>query len=419
MNKRNRQYVEDRVRVLADRQSHGLLTREQMAEAVELTEQLDQDDARKNANSDIGGYGPNGRTMEDEAFSRYLRTGDTHGLNEVRAGTGLSTAPTGSGQTGADNAGYQVPQGFWQQMTVALKAYGGLSNGYRLVETKSGAPMPWPTVDPTGVTATLIAQELTQMSVTSPYVFGQGTLQAWTYATPPLLASVQLLNDSEFDVDGFVAERLGEAIGRSLAAAAVSGTGSGQPLGLVTALNAKGSAGTVGGSSTASGGFVTLATAASVKTFQTPAGGTELVQNVLSPATCLAMVSAVDSAYWPECAWWMSPQQALNQHGVIDAQGRPLLNYSEGMEDGAVGSILGFPVYTDPNLPALTASTTGGPVFGSLNRAMVYRRVNDVSVMRLQDRFADYLAVGYIGFLRADFRSNDLRSAVTVKPAAT
>jgi HK97 family phage major capsid protein len=89
------------------------------------------------------------------------------------------------------------------------------------------------------------------------------------------------------------------------------------------------------------------------------------------------------------------------------------------MEDGAVGRILGFPVYTDPNLPALTASTTGGPVFGSLNRAMVYRRVNDVSVMRLQDRFADYLAVGYIGFLRADFRSNDLRSAVTVKPAAT
>ena len=304
-------------------------------------------------------------------------------------------------------------------MTIALKAYGGLSNSYRLVETPTGAPMPWPTVDPTGVTATLIGQELTQMSITSPYVVGQGILQAWTYATPPLLVSVQLVQDSAFDVDSFVSDRIGEAVGRSLAAAAVSGTGSGQPLGIVPALNAKGSAGTVGGSITATGGFVTLATAASVKTFASPAGATELVGNVLSPATCLAMVSAVDSAYWPTACWVMSPQQALNMHGVIDSNGRPLLNFSEGMEDGAIGNLLGFPVRTDPNLPALTASTTGGPCFGALDRAMVYRRVNDVSVMRLDQRFADYLAVGYIGFLRADFRANDLRAAVTCKPAAT
>ena len=40
-------------------------------------------------------------------------------------------------------------------------------------------------------------------------------------------------------------------------------------------------------------------------------------------------------------------------------------------------------------------------------------------MMRLTERYADYLAIGYIGYLRADVRSNDLRAAVTIKAAAT
>jgi len=39
--------------------------------------------------------------------------------------------------------------------------------------------------------------------------------------------------------------------------------------------------------------------------------------------------------------------------------------------------------------------------------------------MRLQERYADYFAVGYIGHYRLDIRSNDLRAAVTVKAAAS
>jgi hypothetical protein len=40
-------------------------------------------------------------------------------------------------------------------------------------------------------------------------------------------------------------------------------------------------------------------------------------------------------------------------------------------------------------------------------------------MMRLTERYADYLHVGYLGYLRCDMRSNDLRAAVTVKAAAT
>jgi hypothetical protein len=76
-------------------------------------------------------------------------------------------------------------------------------------------------------------------------------------------------------------------------------------------------------------------------------------------------------------------------------------------------------VIVDNNIPNLTASTAGGPVFGNLGPAMVYRVARGTTVMRLQERYADYLAVGYLGYYRLDIRSNDLRAAITTKAAAT
>ena len=73
----------------------------------------------------------------------------------------------------------------------------------------------------------------------------------------------------------------------------------------------------------------------------------------------------------------------------------------------------------DQNIPNLAASTTGGPIFGHLQSAMVKRTVKGAGVLRLTERYADFLQVGYIGFMRTDIRSKDLRAAVTVKPAGT
>jgi hypothetical protein len=50
---------------------------------------------------------------------------------------------------------------------------------------------------------------------------------------------------------------------------------------------------------------------------------------------------------------------------------------------------------------------------------MVRREVKEIRIMRLVERFADFLHVGYLGYHRVDARSNDLRGSVGVKPAAT
>ncbi len=93
---------------------------------------------------------------------------------------------------------------------------------------------------------------------------------------------------------------------------------------------------------------------------------------------------------------------------------------SPNNSNAPVAKLLGFPVIVDNNIPDLTASTVGGPIFGDLGPAMVYRKVRSgATIMRLNERYADYLAIGYLGFWRFDLRSNDLRSAITVQASTS
>lgn len=378
---------------------------------------------------DTRGVNGTGQTAEDKAFDRYLRTGqisDSMRLaaepSEQRiAGNSEGTQPGQISGSGGSAGGYLVAQGFWKNLQVALKMYGGLSQHFKQVNTPTGAVMPWPTTNPTNVVATSLA-ELTQLTPAQDYSVGQGVLNAYTYTSNPELVSLQLLNDSEFNVDEFMTARFGESIGRAIAAQSMTGTGSSAPLGVITTLAAGASTGTVGSGSISpvGNGWVQLATAASVKTYQNPSGATELTQNVLSPATVMAMINSVDPAYWPTSAFYFSPAQLNNMASIVDSQGRPLIDFARGFQDGAAGTIQGFPCYAVPEVPALAASTVGGPVFGSMEHAMVMRTVNPgTSILRLQERWADYLAVGFIAYHRFDVRSNDTRAMVTVKPAGT
>ncbi len=357
---------------------------------------------------------PDSAEVREQAFSRYLRTG--RGAPALRSMADADAEFRAAGEGTNSAGGYLVPPGWWQRLQVALKAFGGTAADFEQISTDSGQPMQWATVDPTTTVGTLIGEN-TQISDVD-YVFGQGTLGAYMYTSGVQKVSFQLANDSAFDLDNFVAQRVGESLGRAGAASAISGTGSSQPLGIVPALGAKSSAGTSGGTIAGTGGYVTLAAAAAVKNF---AGSTtELIANTLNSTTLLSMIAAVDPAYRALGArWYFNDNQILGLRSQVDANGRPLLNLQDGLTEGSPGTLFGYPVMVDQNIPNLTASTTGGPIFGHLQSAMVKRTVTQSGLLSLHERYADFLQVGYIGYMRWDTRSNDLRAAVTVKPAAT
>jgi len=335
----------------------------------------------------------------DSQFRTYLRNG--------QVGTELRAAGEATNSAG----GYLVPPGWWQRLQVALKAFGGIANDFTQLDTESGQSMVWATVDPTSTVGTLLSEN-TQVSAVD-YTFGQGTLGAYMYTSGAQLVSFQLANDSAFDIDGFISARVGESLGRAKANADIAGTGSSQPLGVVTALGAKGAAGVVGGTIAQTGGYLTLKTANSVTTL----GGstTELAGNVLSFQTILGMIASVDPAYRAlGSKFYLNDMQGINMRSVVDSYGHPLWN--PNVQVGGNDALYGFPVVVDNNIPNLAASTAGGPMFGHLPSAMVCRTVTQSGLLRLSERYADYLQIGFIGYMRFDIRANDLRAAVVVKP---
>ena len=359
-------------------------------------------------------------------FSEYIKRGSMS--PELRA----------AGEAAGSSGGYLVPPGWWQRLQVAMKAFGGTASDFEQLETESGQPMQWATVDPTTTVGQLVGSTNTtgangqtpgqgtaggtanenQQVGDLDYAFGQGTLSAYMYTSGAQKISFQLANDAAFNTDQFVSARVGEALGRAKALAAISGSGSAQPLGIITALAAKSSTGTVGAAISASGGFVTLSSARAVP--QEAAGTeTELVQNTLAPATLRSMIASVDPAYRALGAkFYMNDNQLLGLRGQVDSNGRPLINLQDGITPGTPTTLWGYAIEVDQNIPNLAASTTGGPVFGHLQSAMVLRTVNQSGLLRLSERYADLLQVGYIGYMRFDIRSNDLRAAVTVKAAS-
>jgi HK97 family phage major capsid protein len=396
---------------------------------------------RESAERNFAEEGPDTRSYETErqidqrqedAFSRYLVTGE-RGLNgeqrslltsfagpfdlEHRAGPGGDNGPMQTGSSTSE-AGYLVPQGFWHHLQIARKAYGGVYPHFEQVNTDTGNPMPWPTTDPTSI----VAYQLTENAVVTPQdvVFGQGMLNAWTFVAGPFFASIQIVNDSAFSVDAFLRARIAEAIGRAQAAAAWSGTGSSQPEGLSAALTTKGAA------SIGTGGVYTVPAARALYTLANQGTATtELAAGIPSFQSYLDLITMVDPAYRianGDAAWYMNDLDLQHARSVTDTFGHPLWQPSVqvgGNEPGA--RIEGYPVIVDNNAPGFskTASTQGGPVFGSLTHAMVARNVRQAGVMVLRERYADYLAVAWLGFMRFDSRSNDMRAVATFKTNAT
>lgn len=356
-----------------------------------------------------------------EAFTTYLKRG-VSGLTEEQRTTldanALQTA--GAGVTTA--GGFLIPQGFWHNLQIALKAYGGLLNLCNVIPTDTGNPMPWPTNDPTAIVGSYIT-EGNQLGF-QDYVFGQGMLFAWTLTSNVILASIQIIEDSAFDVDQFVTDRAGEAIGRLIAQELHTGAGSASKAltGVHTANAALGTPRYFQPSGTDSP--FTLASPS--------AGVPARAAGLISFASIAAMVHSVDPAYRAGqhrnsldlgagkpgpggCYWVMNDNTLTNLRIITDGFGHPL--WQPNPQVGEADMLWGFPYMIDQNMPSVSTSTStaGGLWFGDFKRAMVVRQVNGGGTMRLTERYADFLQVGYLVHLRMDSQPNDMRAVVEYK----
>ena len=304
---------------------------------------------------------------ETEAFQAYLRHG-MNGLTEDQRAIALPRFQAAQSTGSNTGGGYTVPQGFYDELEDAEKAYGGMMDpGVSFIfDTDSGNPLPIPTDNDTTNSGAILTEN-TQAS-TQDVTFGAVTLGAYTYTSKIVLVSNQLLQDSAFNLDSFLADKLGTRIARAINTHFTTGDGSSKPTGIVTAATL--------GQTGASGQTATL-----------------IFDDLID------LEHSVDPAYRRNARYMMADSTLKAVKKLKDNQGRYLWMPGLPMSKEP-DTINGFPYTVNQDMAAM-ATSAKTVLFGDFSDYFI-RRVKGVQVLRLVERYADYNQTGFVAFQRWD-----------------
>lgn len=324
-------------------------------------------------------------TKYESAFNRYLRSGMEHLDIEQRQLMIENQAEARAQGIGTTTAGgFLVPPGFRAVLSEAMKAYGGLMNYANVITTSTGQPLQWPATNDTGNPGSILGENTTIAEV--DFTISQRLLGAWVYTSNLVLVSLQLLQDSAFDLDTWLPSRLGVRIGRAQANHFINGSGTTQPVGIVPTA-------TVG------------ATGATGETL------------TISYSDLINLEHSIDPAYrGPNCRYVMSDAMLKVLRKLTDQYGRPLWDPIPTV--GFPATINGWPYVIDQAMP-VPAANAKSLLFGDISLGYIIRQVLDVQAVRLSERYADALQVGFFAFARADAAPDDPGAVRVFQHSAT
>lgn len=242
-------------------------------------------------------------------------------------------------------------------------------------DTASGEQMKFPRVNAHGI-ATQVSGQGTTLAGTDA-TFESMTLDAYKYGELYKVAN-EVLTDAVFPVESFLAQNIGRAIGEVIGTDLAVGTGTGEPNGVMTAI---GGAGTI-----ATGGSLIDPTAEKL----------------------IDLVYSVNGNYRrrPSASWLMRDLTAANIRKLRDGNGGTLgaflwdASLTQGIQGPEPGLLLGYPVWTDPNVASL-ASNAKVIAFGDFS-AYYIRRTGNMVIERDDSRYFDTDEVGFRGKWRVD-----------------
>lgn len=268
--------------------------------------------------------------------------------------------------TGAGVGAEGIPQGFMNELERKLVAFGGPRAVCRVWRTPSGNAVPWPTIDDTGNSGALLAEE-TSIGDTLAATTAAVTFNAYKMSSKPIKMSAELLEDNAIGLGELVGSLLGERLGRIVGTYSTTGTGSSQPKGIVTCATAG----------------VTAASATAI-------ASDEVVN----------LVHQVDPAYRTmDCGFMMNDGILLYVRKLKDGQGQYL--WQPGISAGVPDRLFGYPVTINQHMQSTVATATKTIIFGDFSK-FVIREVGSVRFYRLEELYRATDQTGFVAFMRMD-----------------
>lgn len=291
------------------------------------------------------------------AFGEYL-IGGMNGLSpESRAL--IEKRDSISGLT----AGVLIPTDLASSIEIALKSYGGMFEAGQIITTSRGGDLTFPTVNDTAAKATIVA-EYDQSTRRTP-TFGSVVLKAYTYRTPIIPVSLELLQDSAFDLDSLLSQLLSDSFGRGVNEHLTIGTGTGQPKGIVTAATAL--------DENAAAGSISL-------------------------DDIIALIAGVDANYAKRGKFMFNHKTLWQLAKIKDENGQFI--WQENARVGQPGTLFGKQYIINDDVQDIGAGNAS-VLFGDLSKYKI-RLVKGFRVIRLNELLAEYLSIGLFGFARVD-----------------
>jgi HK97 family phage major capsid protein len=323
-----------------------------------------------------------------EAFSRWLRHGETPEDRSVMAPGFSRDLVVGTGASG----GYIVPPQFLQQLVEAQLAYGGMRQISTIINTSAqgGADLPVPTDNDTAQAGAILS-EAGALPAQDIGAFAQTVLHSYMYTSKLVKVSIQLMQDAFFPMEPYLAVKLAIRLARIQNTHFTVGTGAAQPNGVITAATL--------GKTGLSGQTLTVIYDDLV----------DLIHSV-DPAYRVGTPGVPRQLYvgngvpMPRPCFMFHDSTLKILRKLKDTQGHTLWAPPGMVYPGFAGqapdTILGYPYIVNNDVPVMAANAKS-ILFGDFSNYFI-RDALDVMLIRLDERYADTLEVGFIAFQRTD-----------------
>lgn len=259
------------------------------------------------------------------------------------------------------DGGYLVPDEFERDIVAALEEENVIRSLAKIITTQHERKIPVAT----GHSVAQWTAENAAYTESNP-TFGQKQIDAFKL-TDLCRVSVELLQDSAFDIEDYLMKEFARAFGIAEEQAFCVGTGTNQPTGIFTA----------------NGGQV---------------GVTAAANNAITADELISLVYALKSPYRRNAKFLMNDATISAIRKLKDGNGVYL--WQPSLQAGEPDKLLGYDLYTSPYVPTMAASAYT-VAFGDFKNYWIGDRAGR-TVQRLNELYATNGQIGYVATERVD-----------------